>query len=583
MTNSDPADPDLDRADGSAGAPLASASSIAAGTAEQGVVVMLPLDLLDPHPLKPRLRQKGDLVDEICVSIKARGFDHGRPLAVRRRGNRYEILDGDDRADAARLAGLSEVPCVIRDVDDHEAFMLLRTLNAQRGLTALERGTHALLSGMEIKAYAVSVGRPHQTVYDEFYAAEVAEAVPHVRNELADASYKAVAAIHVAPRWLWPALALAMVAGGWTVKTTQVRVAQLKNLPADPPEWLSVGFVEGLRSGNVRLGEFEGVKKLLATTAAELQEIERQRALVSGDDPPGESFGQTFLDEQMGTDGVSFAAQSHARDYCAHKKEAARQRFAEIQHARAKEKNQADGMAKPHRGGTSGAGDEVSRMPEPEYPGGAPSEAPPPNPDQHPDLPVPIEVPPCEREAVEKPGAELPQTREPSENHDVAAVEEPVIAPSAAQGAGEEEVPTSHPVLSAAKPPTGSDAAVDVGHGRSAAGGLFPGGALPLSPRPRPTHHQVAPADCSTNDQRAPSYEREQTTGPLLFFGKELGVEQERAIRPCPIGLNCIAKSGFFRWAFPAHGSELKAILGNGDDQVVFEIRATPVEPPSGS
>jgi len=63
---------------------------------------------------------------------------------------------------------------------------------------------HALRSGMDVKAYAASVGRPHQTVYDEVYAAEVAEAVLHVQNELADASYKALAAIRVAQRWLWP-------------------------------------------------------------------------------------------------------------------------------------------------------------------------------------------------------------------------------------------------------------------------------------------------------------------------------------------------------------------------------------------
>jgi len=89
---------------------------------------MLPLDLLDPHPRKPRLRRDEDLISQICTSIKARGFDCGRPLTVRQRGNRYEILDGDDRADAARLAALTEVPCMVRNVDDQEAFMLLRVL-----------------------------------------------------------------------------------------------------------------------------------------------------------------------------------------------------------------------------------------------------------------------------------------------------------------------------------------------------------------------------------------------------------------------------------------------------------------------
>jgi hypothetical protein len=53
------------------------------------------------------------------------------------------------------------------------AYMMLVTCNTQGELTALERGLHALRSGMDVKAYAASVGRKQRTVYNEAQAAEV--------------------------------------------------------------------------------------------------------------------------------------------------------------------------------------------------------------------------------------------------------------------------------------------------------------------------------------------------------------------------------------------------------------------------
>jgi len=64
------------------------------------------------------------------------------------------------------------------DIIDGCGLLMLATCNAQGELSALERGTHALNSGMDVKAYAASVGRARTTVHDEVYAAEVARAVP---------------------------------------------------------------------------------------------------------------------------------------------------------------------------------------------------------------------------------------------------------------------------------------------------------------------------------------------------------------------------------------------------------------------
>jgi predicted outer membrane protein len=92
------------------------------------------------------------------------------------------------------------------------AYMMLVTCNTQGELTALERGLHALHrpEGMDVKAYAASIGRARTTVQRETYAAAVASAVPINGHELDDFSTHMVE-IHAAPAWLWPTLVAAML------------------------------------------------------------------------------------------------------------------------------------------------------------------------------------------------------------------------------------------------------------------------------------------------------------------------------------------------------------------------------------
>jgi ParB-like chromosome segregation protein Spo0J len=237
---------------------------------------MLPLALLAPHPQNPRLALREDVIEQICAGLRAKGFDSANALIVRPKGgDRHEVIKGHHQREAAIRVGLTEVPCWIRDLDDDQAYMLLRTSNAQGELSAVENWMHALRSGMEIKAYAARIGRPHQTVYDEVYAAEVVEAVPHMRNELANIPYKTLGAIHVAPRWLWPALGSAVVAGHWTVEQAKAAVRRLKDLPDQAPEWLNDALSGGLVNGTIPAKDLWGIEERKDYTAHELDAIER--------------------------------------------------------------------------------------------------------------------------------------------------------------------------------------------------------------------------------------------------------------------------------------------------------------------
>jgi ParB-like nuclease domain len=162
---------------------------------------------------RPRPLSREDLIETIRVGL-AGGFDSAHAFIVRPLGDGWQIMSGHHRAEAARRAKLTEVPCWVRDIDDDAANLMLATSNSQGELTALERGGHALHSGMEIKAYAESVGRARQTVDMEVQAARVADAVLHVQHDLAD-RWRCLREIHAAPYWLWPSLVPALLDKHW--------------------------------------------------------------------------------------------------------------------------------------------------------------------------------------------------------------------------------------------------------------------------------------------------------------------------------------------------------------------------------
>jgi ParB family chromosome partitioning protein len=96
---------------------------------------MISIELLDPNPNQPR-QVMGDL-SELMASVAEKGVIE--PLIVRQRGGRYQIIAGERRYHAAVQVGLSEVPVVVREVDDIEVMELALVENLQRkDLTAFE-------------------------------------------------------------------------------------------------------------------------------------------------------------------------------------------------------------------------------------------------------------------------------------------------------------------------------------------------------------------------------------------------------------------------------------------------------------
>src|SRR5690242_8368823 len=91
----------------------------------------LPIDALQPGKYQPRTHMDQEALGELAASIKAQGVM--QPILVRPvAGDRYEIIAGERRWRAARIAGLGTVPALVRDVPDRQALAVSLIENIQR-------------------------------------------------------------------------------------------------------------------------------------------------------------------------------------------------------------------------------------------------------------------------------------------------------------------------------------------------------------------------------------------------------------------------------------------------------------------
>jgi ParB family chromosome partitioning protein len=104
----------------------------AAVTTEGGTgnLVNITIDEISPNRFQPRRDFNDGKIEELASSIREKGII--QPLIVRETDEGYELIAGERRLRAAKLAGLSSVPAVIRDVADAEALELALIENIQR-------------------------------------------------------------------------------------------------------------------------------------------------------------------------------------------------------------------------------------------------------------------------------------------------------------------------------------------------------------------------------------------------------------------------------------------------------------------
>jgi len=105
-------------------------SAILKDIEEKGSTRLIAIDQIVPNPAQPRVRMNEKGIDELAASIGEKGLL--QPIILKRKEKVYEIIAGERRYRAAILAGLREVPAMVRDVDDKEALEIALMENLQR-------------------------------------------------------------------------------------------------------------------------------------------------------------------------------------------------------------------------------------------------------------------------------------------------------------------------------------------------------------------------------------------------------------------------------------------------------------------
>ena len=168
-----------------AGAPAGDDAGVAQAAGKDDGLRTLPVDLLQRGQYQPRVDMRRDSLDELADSIRSQGVV--QPIVVRPIGKsgaeqRYEIIAGERRWRAAQIAGLQDIPAVVREVADEDAIAMALIENIQReDLNPLEesRALDRLIREFDLthQEAANAVGRSRASVTNLLRLQELSEKV----------------------------------------------------------------------------------------------------------------------------------------------------------------------------------------------------------------------------------------------------------------------------------------------------------------------------------------------------------------------------------------------------------------------
>lgn len=250
----------------------------------EAAIESLPLEMLEAHPDNPRLQLRDDVIERLAAEMKAYGFGPEHALLVRPIGGAHQIISGHHRAEAARRAGLAEVPAWVKPLDDEEAFMQLVLSNTQGELSPLEIGMHALRavplaqgkSGGGVSAYAKRAGYGDESVRQWRKAAEVWDSLPKTFWEV-QAKHQHLYEISKAPQSAWLVLVNRLVDKSWTVAETKSAVDKIRQfeIPDTHADWLPLDDVIAAYLKNDRFNP-AAVARLIRSVEAILDLIDAE-------------------------------------------------------------------------------------------------------------------------------------------------------------------------------------------------------------------------------------------------------------------------------------------------------------------
>jgi ParB family chromosome partitioning protein len=218
------------------------ASTTVVSTPLRDELTKLPLDVLQRGRYQPRVDMRQESLADLAESIKAQGVVQPivvRPLAVTpgsEETQRYEIIAGERRWRAAQIAGLSDIPAVIRHVPDKAAIAMALIENIQReNLNALEeaRALSRLVSefGLTHQQAAEAVGRSRAGISNLLRLLELPPEVCELLEKRSLEMGHARALLSLPQRRQQSEVALLVVNKSLSVRETEALVRRLQHPP----------------------------------------------------------------------------------------------------------------------------------------------------------------------------------------------------------------------------------------------------------------------------------------------------------------------------------------------------------------
>lgn len=184
----------------------------------------LSIESIVPNPNQPRTHFNESQLEELSESIQENGVL--QPLLVRKKGKKYEIIAGERRYQASKMAGLKKIPVIIKEVDDQKMLELALIENLQRSdLNPIEeaKGYKQLIkaSGMTQEALANAVSKSRSTITNSLRLLDLPEQVQEMMYEGKLTSGHARAILAVPFDEARVKLAEKVVAEGLSVRATE--------------------------------------------------------------------------------------------------------------------------------------------------------------------------------------------------------------------------------------------------------------------------------------------------------------------------------------------------------------------------
>ena len=219
-------------------------------TQEEKESLFLPISQVESCSAQPRKQFDPDALADLADSIRQHGVI--QPLTVRKlQSGYYQIIAGERRWRAARMAGLSEVPCIVIEADDRKAMELAMIENLQReDLNPIEeaQGYQTLVSqyGLTQEEAAQQVGKSHSAVANALRLLNLAPAVRALVEEGKLSGGHARALLPLSPA-MQESAAATVLKNDLSVRQTELLVkklgAQKKKKPV-PTTGITVNYAE---------------------------------------------------------------------------------------------------------------------------------------------------------------------------------------------------------------------------------------------------------------------------------------------------------------------------------------------------